>query len=247
MKRQGARALTMAVMLALAGCQSAGPLLPASLGGSSTSSATAAEKQLQEDEDRFNNTVFAGVATGAIVGAGIGAFTAWATGQKGKNVGKAAVGGAVIGGAVVGVDAYFTAKKEQSGRQGIRMTQAATADIQQDNSNLQGYLNSSNRVLAEGKARLATLKQDVAAKKLSADEARRAREREERNIASMNGALAKAKETRAQYAETSTRLRQQPRENTASLDNEIRKMDEQIRGLEQNVTAYRQALEVSRA
>ena len=246
LKRRGAQAVVTAVLIGLAGCQSTGPHVPASPGGGSSAPATAAERQLQEDQDRVTSTTFAAVLTGAAAGAALCGLGALLTGNK-KNAGKAAaicgVGGAVL----VGVDGYLTAKKEQAGRQNIRMTQAATADIQQDNKNLQSYLDSSNRVLAEGRARLATLKQDVAAKKMSAEDARRAREREERNIASMSTTLAEAKKTRQQYADASARIRQQPRENTASLDNEIRRMDDQIRNLEQNVSAYRQALEVSRA
>ncbi|MFZ3119614.1 MAG: hypothetical protein WA159_15005 [Variovorax sp.] len=246
LQRRAVRTIALAVMVALAGCQTTGPL--AGMGGSAqTQPQTAAEKQMQQDQERVNNTVFSAVLTGAVGGAAVGALTALLTGNtKKKDVAKGAAIGAVAGGVLVGVDGYITAKKEQAGRQGIRVTQAAANDLQLENAHLQSYLDSSGRVLAEGRTRLTNLKQEVASKKVSADEARRVREREERNIGSMTETLKQARETRKQYSDTAAKLKQS-NENTGNLDTEIRKMDTQIGQLQNTVDAYRQALEVSRA
>jgi hypothetical protein len=233
-------------LLPLAGCETpGGPGMPGGSASSQSEQLTPAEQQLRQDQKRFNSTVIAGVMTGAVAGAATGALAAWLTGHNSKEVRNTAIAGAVVGGTVVGIDAYVTAKKEQAGRTQLRATQAAVADVQQDNGRLRAYLETSSRVLAEGKGRLAALRSDVAAKKLSAEQARQARVREERNIASMNETLAQAKKTRDQYAEASTKL-SGTAQDKRDIDNEIRRMNTQISQLEGNVAEYNRALQVSR-
>jgi hypothetical protein len=230
-------------LLPLAGCETP----PGGVGGTQSSSVqlTPAEQQLRQDQRRFNATVISGIATGAVAGAAVGALGAWLAGGDSKQVRNTAIGGAVVGGALAGTDAYVTAKKEQAGRTQLRATQAAVADVQQDNARLHAYLDSSGRVLAEGKARLAALRNDVASRKLSADEARQARAREERNIASMNETLAQARKTRDQYTEASVKLQGSPQDRR-DIDGEIRRMNTQIGQLEGTVAEYNRALQVSR-
>lgn len=242
--RRAAQAVALAVAMSLAGCESM-PTLPG-FGNQNQVQLTAAEQQMQQDESRFNQTVISGVLTGALGGALIGGLGALALGGNSKNARNAAIGGAVVGATAVGIDAYVTAKKEQAGRQQVRAAQAAAADVRQDNSRLQSYLDSSGKVLAEGRTRLAGLQRDVAAKKLSADEVQQARAREERNIASMNQTLSQARKTRDQYIEASGKLSDTP-QNKRDLDNEIKRMNQQIGQLENNVQAYNQALAVSKA
>lgn len=250
-RSRGLTCAALAVALALAGCQTAGGVVKNPFDASSQQSSaalpmSAAEQEMLADQERFNETVISAVLTGALVGAAACAAGALLFGKRGSDVGKSAVICGVAGGAIAGIDGYVTAKNEQASRQKIRATQAAANDMRQDNQRLQAYIDSSNRVLAEGKARLASLKRDVAAKKLSTDEARQAREREERNIASMNETLKQARNTRDQYVEASAKMPDTP-QNKRDLDAEIRRMNQQIAQLEANVSAYNQALQVSRA
>ncbi|KQP11867.1 hypothetical protein [Pseudorhodoferax sp. Leaf267] len=242
--RRATQAIALAVALSLAGCETM-PSMPG-FGNQNQVPLTAAEQQMQQDESRFNDTVISGVLTGALTGALVGGLGALALGGNSKNARNAAIGGAVVGATALGVDAYVTAKKEQAGRQQVRAAQAAAADVRQDSAKLQSYLDSSGRVLAEGRSRLASLQRDVAAKKLSAEEVQQARAREERNIASMNQTLNQARKTRDQYIEASGKLTDTP-QNKRDLDNEIRRMNQQIAQLENNVQAYNQALAVSKA
>lgn len=246
MRRDDVVAGTLAVALALAGCQS-GPLqgMHNPFAREDLSTLTPAERELREDRKRFNDTVFAGVLTGAVGGAAVGAVAALATGGDSKRVRNAAVGGAVIGGLALGVDGYVTAKREQAQRDNIRATQAAAADVQQGNAQLRSYLETSNRVLAEGKARLARLRADVAAKRVSADAAQAARDREQRNLDSMKETLAEAKKARGEYAEASGKIIDSP-DGKRNLDAEIQRMNQQIGQLEANVNEYGRALSVSR-
>ena len=76
--------------------------------------------------------------------------------------------------------------------------------------------------------------------------AEEARQREERNVASMNKTLDHAKQTRANYAAASKKLGGDAK-SKRDLDLEIQKMNQQIAQLERNVAEYNRALAVSRA
>lgn len=238
-------AVASAVLLAASGCQTMGPLQTA---GSSSPAVplSPAEQQMRKDSERFQQTVIGGVLTGAAIGAGVGALTAWLTGGDKKKVRNAAVGGAVAGGVIGGIDGYVTAKKEQAGNNEVRALQAAAADVRKDNRKLQAFLDSSDTVLAEGKARLAAMRGDLAAKKLSARQAEEARRREEANIAAMNATLDQARKTRDQYAQASAKFSGPPAAKR-DLDGEIARMNQQVAQLEGNIAEYNRALAVSRA
>lgn len=243
--------VAFAVSMALTGCDTMGRgqnPFAGLMSSSSTSSLpmSPAEQQMLEDEKRFNNTVMSAVLTGAVIGAVAGGFAAAVTGKKGKNVRNAAVGGAVIGATAMGIDGYVTAKNEQASRNRTRAVVAAADDVREDNKRLQTYIDSSSRVLAEGQTRLAGLKRDMASKKVTAEEARQAQQREQRNIASMTETLAEARKTRDQYIEAAAKMPDTP-QNKRNLDAEISQMNARIKKLESNVAAYNQALQVSRA
>ena len=238
------RAVVLALALGLAGCETTGPL--AGFGGGPQQPLSAAEQQMQDDQKRFNDTVISAVMMGAAGGALVGGLGCLLAGCKGKDTAIAMGVGAGVGAAALGIDGYVTAKKEQAGKQNLRIVQAAANDVRQDNGKLQAYLASSGKVLNEGRSRLASLQRDVAAKRLTTEEAQQARQREERNIASMNQTLTQARKTRDQYIEASGKMADTP-QNKRELDTEIRRMNQQITQLEGNVQAYNQALQVSRA
>lgn len=247
----GRLGVAVVVSLALAGCETMGTgglqnPFAGLMSSQPTLPVSPAEQQMLEDERRFNNTVMSAVLTGAVIGGVGAAIIAAGTGQKGKNVRNAAIGGALVGGTAMGIDGYVTAKKEQASRGRTRATVAAANDVREDNARLQRYIESSTRVLEEGKTRLASLRRDIASKKISAQEARQIQQREERNIASMTQTLTEARKTRDQYIEASAMLPDTP-QNKRNLDAEIRQMSQQIKKLEDNVTAYSEALRVSRA
>jgi hypothetical protein len=101
-------------------------------------------------------------------------------------------------------------------------------------------------VLAEGRGRLADLNRDLAQRKLTAAQAEEARQREERNVASMTKALENAKQSRANYIAASKQFSADPK-SKRDLDAEISRMNTQIAQLERNVSEYNKALAVSRA
>lgn len=243
-------AVGAAVLFSLSACQTPGPLRTSAstqgTGGAPAAQLSPAEQQMRADSDRFNSTVIGGILTGAAAGAVTGALAAWLTGGNKKEVRNTAIAGAVVGGTIGGIDGYVAAKKEQAGRGQIRELQAAAADVRQDNQKLQAYLDSSGSVLNEGKSRLAALRSDVAAKRVSTKQAEAARKREEQNIASMNATLAQAKKTRDQYTQASAKMTGSIQDRR-DIDVEIASMNKQVAQLESNITEYNKALAVSRA
>lgn len=239
----------VALVLSGVGCQTSGSA-PGGSGGTGqaaparTAPVSAAERQMLEDQDRFNKTVIGGAVTWALGMAATCALVLWASGSKDRT-GKVAMC-ALIGAAVGAADAWVVAKKWEAGNNELRATQAAAADVRNDNQKLQTYLASSGKVLDEGKSRLAALRSDVAAKRISAEQAEQARQREEQNIASMKAGLEHAKKTRADYQQASAKFQSAPQAKR-DLDGEIARMDTQVAQLERNIADYNRALAVSRA
>jgi hypothetical protein len=207
---------------------------------------TAAERQLQEDKDRFNKTVFGGVVTGAIAGAAIGYAACMLSGAGGKKSQNCLWLGLLVGGGLGLVDGYNIAKKQQTGNNEVRAIQSAVRDIQQDNARLEQLITTSDAVLNEGRQRLVSLKTDLANGRMTAQQAEEGRRREERNIALLNDALKKARDTRSQYAQAGQKLSNDPNIRR-DLDAEIARTDRQIAQLERNLSEYSRALAVSRA
>lgn len=249
LQRLTCSALAASLLFSLSACQTPGATQNASTTqgtGSANPTLTPAEQQMRADSDRFNKTVMGGILTGAAAGAIAGGLAALLTGGGGKEVRNTALAGAVVGGTIGGIDGYVTAKKEQAGRNQIRELQAAANDVRADNQRLQAYLDSSGSVLNEGKARLASLSNDVKSRRISTEQAEAARQREEQNIASMNTTLTQAKKTRDQYVQASTRFTGTIQDKR-DIDAEIARMNKQVAQLESNIADYNRALAVSRA
>ncbi len=237
-----------ALLLPLAGCPTTGPLQAGGSPGAAASGRplTAAEQRMRQDEERFNKTVIGGMLTGAAIGAGTGLLVGILSGGNSKELRNATVTGAVAGGVLGGIDGYVTAKKEANGRDEVRAMQAAAADVRQDNQKLQAYLDSSNQVLAEGKNRLAALRGDLNAKRISTEQASQLLRQEEQNIGSMRSTLDQAKKTRDQYTQASAQFKGTPQQKR-DLDGEISRMGRQVAQLEGNISDYNKALVASRA
>jgi hypothetical protein len=207
---------------------------------------TPAEKQLREDEQRFYSTMMGGAFVGALAGAGVGVAGCHLAGYRDARLRNCIAASTVTGGILGGVDGYVTAKREAAGRNELRALQATISDVRQDNEKLKSFISNSDRVLAEGRGRLADLNKDLAQRKLTAAQAEEARQREERNVASMTKALENAKQSRANYIAAAKQFSADPK-TKRDLDAEISRMNTQIAQLERNVSEYNKALAVSRA
>jgi hypothetical protein len=240
-------ALLATLVMMVASCVTTNPLQWGQSGSeASAPQLSPAEKQLQEDEQRFYSTLMGGAFVGALAGAGVGVAGCHLAGYKDTRLRNCIAASTVTGGILGGVDGYVTAKREAAGRNELRALQATIADVRQDNEKLKSFITNSDRVLAEGRIRLAALNKDLAQRKLTAAEADEARQREERNIASMTKTLDSAKQSRANYLSASKQLGGDPKAKR-DLDAEIRQLNTQIAQLERNVSDYNKALAVSRA
>jgi DNA repair exonuclease SbcCD ATPase subunit len=241
------RLLAAALSLLLTACPTTNPL-SSFMGGTDSGAPelTAAEKQLQEDEKRFYSTMMGGAAVGALAGAGAGLLACSLAGYRDQRLRNCVIATTAAGGLVGGVDGYVTGKREAAGRDELRATQATVADVRQDNEKMKSFLSNSNQVLVEGQARLTALRRDVQTRKVSAAEADEARQREERNIASMAKTLEQAKQNRSNYIAASKKLNGDV-QSKRQLDAEIERMNQQIAQLERTVNDYNRALAVSRA
>lgn len=244
-KFAAAIAVSALVIVPISGCKTM-ETIQSKFGGSPAPELSPAEKQMRDDKSKFDSTVFGGVVTGAAIGALAGGFMAALSGGNTKDIQKGVLVGAVSGGVLGGVDGYATAKKQRAGNNEVRAIQATVADLQQENSRLEQFVRSADSVLAEGKQRLASLKSDTAAGKITAQNADAIRKREETNIELVKGTLDKSRELRTQYQQAGQRMTTDPA-TRRNLEQEVAVMDRQVAQLERNVAEYNRALAVSRA
>lgn len=207
---------------------------------------TPAEKQMQEDEKRFYSTLMGGAFVGALAGAGLGIAGCHLAGYRDARLRNCIAASTVTGGIVGGVDGYVTAKREAAGRNELRALHSTIADVRQDNERLKSFISNSDRVLAEGRGRLAALNKDLAQRKVTAAQAEEARLREQRNIESMTKALDNAKQSRTTYLAAAKQIRGDA-QSKRDFDAEINQLNKQIAQLENNVREYNKALAVSGA
>jgi len=246
----------LAVALALSTLASASPAarLPTLLAGDTAWAGrtanvlqlTASEQKLRDDPIRFRNTVVGGMVTQGVQSCVGGAIDILMRGGPRTSIKRGCLNAAKTGIAAGAEDGYIVAVTEEANRRNIAATQLAASQVQQDNQRLQAFLDSSAQVLRDGQQRLATLKSDVANRRLSAAEAEQARQREEQNLQAMQNSLAEAKKTRVEYQKAASQFSTQ-RQNARDLDAQLKQMDAQIGALETNIDQYQKALRVSRA
>ncbi|MBK8175044.1 MAG: hypothetical protein IPK66_07200 [Rhodospirillales bacterium] len=239
-----ALALLLAVTLLASGCASGRGVQPEG-GGAPDATAgappTPEEEQMRKDANVFNTTV----AEGSLVGAGLGILTGvliGATTGRVDNMVRYGIVGGVAGGILGGVDGYMVAKQQEAGNNRVRVIQAMTRDVQQDNERLKALVESSSKVLDQSKARLAAINDQVAKNQASRDDLDDARARVEQDRDSLQKTLANLKKRRDNYQQAAMKTGGDTRE----LDQQIQVLSQQIDQLEQNVVAMNQVLAVSK-
>jgi len=236
--RSRTTASLLVAALALSACQTT---------SESSRALTPAEQQLRAEADTFNETVAGGVVTGVVVGALLGVLVGAASG--GKNRGQAMATGAAVGaaagGVLGGVDGYMTAKAQESANNKVRMLNSMTEDAKKDTDRLKRLVASSEQVLADSKSRLESIKNDVAAKRLTVAQANAERSTIVENQALLQKTLQTSVDKRNSYKEASNRMKAQGG-NTAEMDAQIATMEKEVQELEANVSSLNSALEVTR-
>ncbi|HMN81957.1 MAG TPA: hypothetical protein PKA20_18810 [Burkholderiaceae bacterium] len=242
--RPGSRliAALVALSLMLAGCQNGKLAMP---GFGARDGETPAEARMREDSSRFNATVLGGTVAGCGIGAVVAGLGCKMAGSDARKVRNCALAGCVVLGAAGAADGYHTAKQQQASRDRVRTTQAMAADVRQDNQKIQAFLESSDKVLADSRARLKDINAQVAARRISADQAATERRRIEQNRDLMQSTLDEMKQSRDVYREAAKK--EPSGGGSRDLDGELNQMNQKIASLERNVRAMNAALGVTRS
>lgn len=205
-----------------------------------------AEQHLRDDPLRFQQTVIGGMLAVGAQHCALGALEALLNRGNRRQAREACAQGLKRGAAAGAEEGYAIAVAEEAGRRQVAATRVAAEHVRRDNQRLQSFLDSSAQVLSDGRARLAAMRDAVAARRMSADDAAQALQREQRNLEAMQGSLAEARKTRDGYRQAAARFDTKGSDGDA-LDAQIRQMNTRIAQLESHVAQYEQALRVSRA
>lgn len=240
-----ATAFVVATSLALAGCQTTGTGTRDAATAAQPANLTPAELQLRDEANKFNETVAGGVVTGLIIGGILGALAGSASGNNRDSVLSGALIGAAAGGILGGVDGYMTAKAQENANNKVRMLNAMADDVRKDNETLKRQVATAEQVLADSKAQLDQIKQDVASKKMTVDQANAERVKIEENRALLQTLVNNGNKKLANYRDAARKMRAQGG-NTANMDAQIAQLEGEVAKMEQSVRGLNSALEVTR-
>jgi archaellum component FlaC len=210
---------------------------------------TPAEQRMREQADTYNQTMLEGAATGCAAGAVTGLAVALLGGgkHKGKNalvdsaIGCAA--GAVIGG---GVGAYVADKQEKYANKEQQLD-SMISDVRAENQRLAGLITATQQVIADDKARMDQIDTDLAAGKLSMEQAKKKMASVDDNRAYLDKTLAELKKRKDTYAEAAKQTASGASKAKADAMNaEITTLQKQIAQLEAERDSLVQRRTVSR-
>lgn len=143
-------ALAVAAMLALSAC--------ASTHGADGQPLTPAQRELREQNERFNETIATGAVVGALV---LGILGAVVAGRDNRAAGAAV--GAATGAAVGAAAGHYLAKRNQRYASREQAAMARTDAAQREAADLAATARASEQVTAENRAKLARLEAQVRA------------------------------------------------------------------------------------
>lgn len=206
----------------------------------------AASAARSDDPARRGEIVLGGAGIGAVQGCVGAALEVLAQGPARGAARSACKTGAAVGAAAGAADGQAVAERDERNRRELASLRQATASLQQDNQALARLLAAGQQSLRDAQARLARLRAEVAARRLTAEQAETLRGREQQAIESLQAALASARASRDQHGQLA-RSAAGSDADRRSLDQEIARMDRQIAELERQLLAYQRALAVSRA
>lgn len=215
-------AIACAGLIGVSGCAATQPSRPL----------TPAEQRMRAQAADFNRTIAEGVVFGALLGAMAGAATGAAV--KSKNRGEGAAIGAAIGALAGGLaggiaGSYYADKKQQYANEEARLN-SIVADLRQQNTELAALVDSTRTVVAEDQRRLDQINQDLAANRITRQQAQRQLADVDGNIRFLQQTVATLKERQADWKAVA----ESARSDTSSA--RIQQMDQEINRLEQQIS-----------
>lgn len=233
-------AVSLSATMLLSACQTT---------GSSDRPLTANEQRMREQAATYNQTVAEGALLGCLAGGGVGAGVG-AVGSK-KKKGQNALLGAALGCAVGGVvgagaGAYIADKQEQFATKEQQLD-SMIADVRGDNQKLSQLISNTQMVIADDKARMDQIDQQLASGKITMDQARKQMASVDDNRTYLDNTiqgLRKKKETYAEAAKQTTS--DVPKAKADAMNQEIATLERQIAQLEAERNSLVQRRTVSR-
>jgi prefoldin subunit 5 len=192
---------------------------------------TPAESRMRQQTNDFNRTLAEGVVVGAVGGAAAGAGIGALAG--GDNRGKSALIGAGIGavlGSLAGYTAgsYYAKKKEKYVDQEQRLD-SMIADARADTQKTEALFRDTQTIAAADKQKLDQIKRDLAAKRISQEQAQKELAAIDSNRQALEASIANLAKRRDEWRQAAQEARSDANNpRLAQLDNEIGKLDKQI-------------------
>lgn len=205
---------------------------------------TPAERQMAEDNARFNETVLGGAAVGALAVGGGSYLLCRANGHSTRQCNRIAAIGTGGGALAGGWHGHKTATTTRESDRRLRENEAILANLKRDNAALKKSVASSNAVLSESKQRLEGQKEDVARGRKSLEQARADLKRAEDNQKQMAAQLDKAKKALVVYKDSADDSADGKMKS--NLESQIKTMQGQIATMEQYIEQIDQSVKVNR-
>lgn len=216
----GAAALFLVIV---SGCATTGGFS----GGTGTSGATGRpppDPRLVQQGRFFSRSGFQACMVG---GGGAFLLTTLIEGNVTKN---ALIAGVAACGVAMGANYYTDVRRSQYANNEQRLN-AYIKDVQEDNARLANLNATTNQVIAESKTAIDRVKAQLAARQISMAQANSQLAKVDSDRAYLQSTLAKLRHKQQEYQKTAATERQQGT-NTAALDAEIGKMQQQVDQLE---------------
>lgn len=195
---------------------------------------TPEEQRLRQQADTFNQTVVEGAVVGCIAGTLLGLLVAGKN-NRGEGAAVGCAAGAAVGG---GAGAYVADKQEEYANTEQRYN-AMIDDVHKDNERLAGLIQTARSTIATDKGRIEQIDADLAAKKITMDQAKARMARVDDNTAYLQKTIASLKDRRDKYvaanqqsqAGTSTAQRAKMDQEIKNLEGQIAQLDDQLNSL----------------
>lgn len=201
---------------------------------------TPAERKMREQADTYNQTVLEGLLTGCAAGGAIGAVS------RSKNRGQNALIGCGIGAVLgAGAGAYVADKQEQYASKEEQLD-AMIADVRKENERLAGLITTTQQVIADDKARIEQIDKDLAAGKITMDQAKAKMASVDDNTRYLDNTLKELRKRRQTYVDAAAQTKSKNTTQNQAMTEEITKLEGQIAQLQSERDALVQRRTVSR-
>lgn len=227
------------VSLLLSACQTMGadgrPLTPA-------------EQRMREQADTYNQTIFEGALTGCGAGLLAGMLLGATTKKnKGQNVLAGAAIGCVAGAAIGGGVGAYVADKQEKYATKEQQLDSMIADVRVDNQRLAGLITATEQVIADDKTRMDQIDHDLAAGKITMEQAKQKMAAVDDNRAYLDNTLAELNKRKDTYlAAAQETAAGASKTKAAAMNAEIATLQKQIAQLESDRDSLAKRRTVSR-